>query len=66
MHIAKDSASAADRFIDQLHGTFQRIARGEVSGEKFFDSQNREARRITHGSYVITTILRGESPRFFA
>jgi plasmid stabilization system protein ParE len=52
-HIAKDSPSAADKFADELRQTFQQIADGVVVGERFVDSQKRETRRITQGSYVI-------------
>lgn len=52
-HIGKDSPSAADRFVDQLHLTFQQLAEGVMSGERFVNSKKREARRITHGNYVI-------------
>jgi plasmid stabilization system protein ParE len=53
LYIAKDSTSAADGFVRQLHQTFQQLADGVMSGERFVDPHNREARRISQGSYVI-------------
>ena len=52
-HIGKDSPSAADRLIDELHAKFQQLADGVMSGERFIVPQKPEARRITHGNYVI-------------
>jgi plasmid stabilization system protein ParE len=53
LYIAKDSTSSADRFVAQLHRTFQQISDGVMTGERFLDPDNREARRISQGNYVI-------------
>jgi plasmid stabilization system protein ParE len=53
LYIAKDSTSAADRFVEKLHETFQKLADGVIAGDRVLDLQNREARRISQGNYVI-------------
>jgi plasmid stabilization system protein ParE len=45
--------SAADRFVHQLHETFQKLADRVMAGERVLDPQKREARRISQGNYVI-------------
>jgi toxin ParE1/3/4 len=53
LYIAEDSVAAADRLVEQLHKTFQQLAEGVMTGERFVDSRKRESRRISQGNYVI-------------